>query len=117
MKLNWNFQRGGGLNIKTFPWRGYGYFWNNTSTIKNKTVSRYQSFDYFIFLQAKQIRERRRDEVLEQKRKTGKQGSPPHLIVSISFIDYKPYRCSYVVGRNEVSLEDNVQYHAVFKHP
>ncbi|XP_074621651.1 pre-rRNA-processing protein TSR1 homolog [Acropora palmata] len=33
--------------------------------------------------QAKKIREKRREEVLEQKRKTGKHGSPPHLIVII----------------------------------
>jgi len=34
-------------------------------------------------LQAKQMRTKKRDEVLEQKRKIGKQGSPPHIIVSI----------------------------------
>ncbi|CAH3023579.1 unnamed protein product [Porites evermanni] len=33
--------------------------------------------------QAKQIRQKRREEVLEQKRKTGKHGSPPHLIAII----------------------------------
>ncbi|XP_027056912.1 pre-rRNA-processing protein TSR1 homolog isoform X1 [Pocillopora damicornis] len=33
--------------------------------------------------QAKQIRDKRREEVLEQKRKTGKQGSPPHLIAIV----------------------------------
>nr|XP_058941723.1 pre-rRNA-processing protein TSR1 homolog [Pocillopora verrucosa] len=33
--------------------------------------------------QAKQIRVKRREEVLEQKRKTGKQGSPPHLIAIV----------------------------------
>ncbi|XP_020618797.1 pre-rRNA-processing protein TSR1 homolog [Orbicella faveolata] len=33
--------------------------------------------------QAKQIRENRKEEVLEQRRKTGKQGSPPHLIAII----------------------------------
>ena len=43
-----------------------------------------QVFD-FVFKQAKQIRDKRREEVLEQKRKTGKQGSPPHLIVSVIY--------------------------------
>lgn len=33
--------------------------------------------------QAKLIREKKREEVLEQKRKTGKHGSPPHLIAII----------------------------------
>ena len=24
--LKWNFQRGGGFNLKNLPWVGYGYF-------------------------------------------------------------------------------------------
>ena len=42
-------------------------------------------YRFQFLLQAKQIREKRKEEVLEQRRKTGKQGSPPHLIVSKLF--------------------------------
>ena len=38
MKLNWNFQRGGGSYQKTLPWGRYGYFLelhNNNNNKKN----------------------------------------------------------------------------------
>lgn len=56
---------------------------------------------FSILLQAKQIRENRKEEVLEQRRKTGKQGSPPHLIVS------KPFGLmSYSISEKILNIQD-----------
>ena len=53
MKLNWNFQRGVGVQTKNPPWEEYGYFqeqhiWHFTKTLFDKFYSEHEELLGFL---------------------------------------------------------------------